>query len=50
MMMMMFRHTVGDFGNKRVSGILKTRLNEPLYKDALIAIQIGGHHSQKCLK
>ena len=45
----MLRHTVGDFGNKRISGMLKTRLSEPLCKDALVVIQSGGQHSQKCL-
>lgn len=46
----MLRHIVGDFGNKRKSGMLKTKLSEPLCKDALIVIQIGRQHSQKCLK
>jgi hypothetical protein len=44
------RLTVGGFGNKRISGILKTRLSETLYKDALIVIQTGGQHSHKYLK
>ena len=46
----MVRHTVGDFGNKRISGMLKTKLSEPLCKDALIVIEIEGQRSQKCLK
>ena len=43
------RHTVGDSGNKRISGIPKTRLSEPLYKDVLIVIQTGGQLSPEYL-
>lgn len=45
-----FELVVGNFGNKRIPGILKSGLNNPLYKDALIVIQTGGQHSQEYLK